>query len=368
MQNFRHQTGDATGQIVVETIDPLAIKNDHTYQIGFEHEGRFDKTHTTSFTVVDITGGARDTVVARSQELNIDAVVFDGLKLSLLNDELIKPVLRGVHWSDTTRNLIQPVVWDVFTAPPFLSGKPYPANYAIEFGEMGVDSSAGINLFGLPPATKFPVNFRIRNVTENRYIKFNLFEFHRSAPNPEPAELRGRLDEADILTFFEPDENGNQVLTYGLSMSADSTAELPGPGDTLYLPVRKPFLSFDTFVFTARGPQEDVSKAQMSLDSIKVVPNPYVATAIWEPRNVFTSGRGTRSIHFIHLPRRCTIRIYNVRGELVDTIEHDSPITNGTADWDLLSRDRLDIAYGIYIYHVDAPGIGEKIGKFAIIK
>ena len=29
---------------------------------------------------------------------------------------------------------------------------------------------------------------------------------------------------------------------------------------------------------------------------------------------------------------------------------------------------RNDISYGIYIYHVDAPGVGEKIGKFAIIK
>jgi hypothetical protein len=28
----------------------------------------------------------------------------------------------------------------------------------------------------------------------------------------------------------------------------------------------------------------------------------------------------------------------------------------------------MDIAYGIYVYHVEAPGIGEKIGRFAVIK
>jgi hypothetical protein len=28
----------------------------------------------------------------------------------------------------------------------------------------------------------------------------------------------------------------------------------------------------------------------------------------------------------------------------------------------------MDIAYGVYIFHVDAPGIGEKIDRFAIIK
>ena len=27
-------------------------------------------------------------------------------------------------------------------------------------------------------------------------------------------------------------------------------------------------------------------------------------------------------------------------------------------------KDGLEIAYGLYIYHVDAPNVGEKIGKF----
>ena len=36
--------------------------------------------------------------------------------------------------------------------------------------------------------------------------------------------------------------------------------------------------------------------------------------------------------------------------------------------WDLLTKDNLAAAYGIYIYHVDAPDIGEFVGKFAIVK
>jgi hypothetical protein len=34
----------------------------------------------------------------------------------------------------------------------------------------------------------------------------------------------------------------------------------------------------------------------------------------------------------------------------------------------MLSKDGLEIAYGLYIYHIDAPRIGEKTGKFAVIK
>ncbi len=98
------------------------------------------------------------------------------------------------------------------------------------------------------------------------------------------------------------------------------------------------------------------------------MPNPYVAEAKWEPSNPFTSGRGPREIHFTHLPAQCTIRIFTVSGELVKTIEHNEPLNDGTADWDMLSKDNLQIAYGVYVYHIEAPGIGEKIGKFAVIK
>jgi hypothetical protein len=41
---------------------------------------------------------------------------------------------------------------------------------------------------------------------------------------------------------------------------------------------------------------------------------------------------------------------------------------DGSAEWDLLTKDNLSASYGIYIFHVDAPGIGTKVGKFAIIK
>jgi hypothetical protein len=68
------------------------------------------------------------------------------------------------------------------------------------------------------------------------------------------------------------------------------------------------------------------------------------------------------------LPARCTIRIYTISGHLVDTIEHDSSLADGQAPWDLVSRDGMNVAYGVYIFHVEAPGLGEKIGRFALIK
>ncbi|MBC7185969.1 MAG: hypothetical protein H5U38_02940, partial [Calditrichaeota bacterium] len=60
--------------------------------------------------------------------------------------------------------------------------------------------------------------------------------------------------------------------------------------------------------------------------------------------------------------------IYTVRGQLVDTIYHDVPVSYGAETWDLVSKDGQDIAYGVYLYHIDAPGIGSTTGRFAVIK
>jgi hypothetical protein len=43
-------------------------------------------------------------------------------------------------------------------------------------------------------------------------------------------------------------------------------------------------------------------------------------------------------------------------------------IDDGSLDWDLTTSANLDVAYGVYFYMVDAPGVGQKFGKLAIIK
>ena len=50
------------------------------------------------------------------------------------------------------------------------------------------------------------------------------------------------------------------------------------------------------------------------------------------------------------------------------TLTKDSGPADGSLTWDLVTDDGMDLAYGLYVYHVDAPGIGEHIGKFAVIK
>lgn len=142
----------------------------------------------------------------------------------------------------------------------------------------------------------------------------------------------------------------------------------PKAGDQLIVKSRKPFSANDVLNFTVSGAGIDVDAPSSLLEDISVVPNPYVVTASWEPQHLFDSGRGIRKIDFINLPPECTISIYTISGKFVNSIEHNSEIWDGAESWNLLSRDGLEIAYGIYLYHIDAPGIGSHVSKFAVIK
>ncbi len=113
----------------------------------------------------------------------------------------------------------------------------------------------------------------------------------------------------------------------------------------------------DVYTFRVDGVDDDA--ATTALSNIRVVPDPYIVHAKWE------NSRYERKIQFIHLPDQCTVRIYTISGDLVNTIEHIDG--TGTADWNLLSEDGLGIAPGIYLYHVESP-YGDKLGRFAVIK
>jgi hypothetical protein len=242
------------------------------------------------------------------------------------------------------------------------------ADYDIIVGSTALDTSSVINFGGLR-FTEMPVNFKIRNITLNKQIDFAFLDTDPTGSTPQLSlfsRVRNRFD----AIFFIEEVDGTRTVTWfaGFAPTFVDTLRNPQAGDTLRCATSKPFLSSDVYEFTMVGEQVDNAKAAEELSRIKVVPNPYVAAASWEPVNPFSSGRGPRSIHFNHLPQQCKIRIFNVAGELIKTIEHNSTAGDGTAEWDLLSKDNLAVSYGIYVYHVEAPGVGEHIGKFAVIK
>lgn len=113
------------------------------------------------------------------------------------------------------------------------------------------------------------------------------------------------------------------------------------------------------YSFSTRGLQTEtgvLAVANEALDMINIVPNPYNAFSGYE------TSRLDNRVKFINLPQTCTISIYNVGGTLVRKFRKDNDLTY--LDWDLKNQNNIPIAGGVYICHVDVPGVGEKVIKW----
>ncbi|MBD3366900.1 MAG: hypothetical protein GF405_01845 [Candidatus Eisenbacteria bacterium] len=99
---------------------------------------------------------------------------------------------------------------------------------------------------------------------------------------------------------------------------------------------------------------------QDGLEEIECIPNPYRSSADWEYG-------GQRRVTFVGLPSRATIMIYTVALDHVRTLEHDDPGSDQEF-WDLKSKDGDEVAPGVYLWHVEAEGLGTTDGRVMIIK
>ena len=106
-------------------------------------------------------------------------------------------------------------------------------------------------------------------------------------------------------------------------------------------------------IATTTGSVDQLAEA---LEMINVVPNPYYAYSEYERTRLDTR------VKITNLPERCTVKIYSVNGKLVRTFKKDSPVTS--IDWDLNNWKAIPVAGGVYLIHVDIPGVGEKVLKF----
>ncbi|MBX3101745.1 MAG: hypothetical protein KF690_04500 [Bacteroidetes bacterium] len=116
---------------------------------------------------------------------------------------------------------------------------------------------------------------------------------------------------------------------------------------------------FDMRPYAALFNQQDVAKDALSI--IRVVPNPFYGKSGATRGRYETSQLDTR-VKITNLPTKCTIRIFTLNGALVRTFRKDS--NEPDQEWDLKNDYGVPIASGLYILHIDAGDVGEKILKF----
>jgi len=165
-------------------------------------------------------------------------------------------------------------------------------------------------------------------------------------------------------------------------LDVESEDQLPQPGDSYHVTFWRGFMENDSVTFKVEVSKEvDQVALKEDMEKIKVVPNPYVVTNTMEPAVGNWDKNQSRRMMFTHLPAQCTIKIFTITGLLIDVIEVENGLdnhvndwdnnsaANGTAFWDLLTKEGLEVAPGYYLYHIKSKITGdEKIGKLAIIK
>lgn len=157
------------------------------------------------------------------------------------------------------------------------------------------------------------------------------------------------------------DENEDGVCDND-DVDYDVIEDLPEEGTVFRLITSKPNLPGDVFsINTSEAAlltdQQDA--VATSIDRIGIVPNPYVGASGYETDNL------DRTARFINLPDQARIRIYTVSGTLVREIVKDGP--ERSVDWDLTTFNNLPIASGMYLIHIEVPGVGERVLKFGVV-
>lgn len=183
-------------------------------------------------------------------------------------------------------------------------------------------------------------------------------------------------------------------LTPGYSFADDGHGNkiVPPAEVKIKLRVEKPFARFATnasngvdslprYHFSTKGlgaTEKNKEVAKSALDIVRIVPNPYLAYSTYE------TDQNTNRVKITNLPNKCTVTIYSLDGTLIRRLSRAidvDPATNkkieisdgapvsdvnidNSLDWDLKNDKGIAISSGIYLFQVEAPGIGQRTLKW----
>jgi hypothetical protein len=336
--------GSDIDYIPIEVVDPGAITGD-LYEISF-NESEEGKTFTVTNKNINqiVYAGEKKVENWEFYDQEIDnAPIFDGIKLAIVDiDYGVKEISGSSSSYGTDYELYY---WDYYVLPPEVSH-----DYEIEFTSETYDIFSIWRIIGYDEPNSV-ANFKVTDLNTGEQINSiwmdagdynldydhgeNIFLNHTSY-GTEPTDYSG----------------------YGFYLEVEND---PAVGDIITIITDKPLSSEDKYEFQTYK-ESYAGLTENDLSKITTVPNPFVVSSRFE---VGAYGL-EKTVQFHFLPPECTIRIFNIAGDLVQTIEH----TNGTSieSWNLQSYNEQEVAFGVYFYHVDAEGIGEYIGKMAIIK
>jgi hypothetical protein len=361
--------GNGTGTVTVKRVNSDQTPDNHIFKISFTADP--DSVHAGAYTLTDSTTG---------QVLFTTGNVFDGSERGQVAAGVM-PIIYTIPTieidtiasgftasSPTNADLDIKYYTQTGSKPINYRRTGFPYDLTVTFSNVPIDTSVGV-----VPLRPLPVKFSVvaHTPTGDTRLKFFFLDKNKDSTL---SHIRGGADFEEITVLTGPDSvaPAKRTPTWTIRLKGDTdSTRTPTLGDVYQMYLKQPFMPGDVFAFTTTGKSQSLEAGTQTYASGPyVVPNPYVGAASFEPAPYGVQGRGDRRIEFRNIPKGCTIRIFTVRGDLVQTLTHDGT-DNGYVAWNLRTKDNLDVAPGLYVYHVQIDGgsdYGTRIGKFAIIK
>jgi len=389
------------GTITPEILSDKVLETDHVYKVKFQIDTilsvlRYDKGmlySTSGFSVYDMTDNNRLVYQETAETQNRDNILHnDSLNFHYINPkkEIASDVFEGLRL-----NISSPLVTAAYDYEnsDWVRGSAlmnitltksesyyFPWEYNIIFTSNAAEHTTLVTRtrgirdeFGQSRLSNLLVGQSFNFHVINKSFVDSTGGYERLDLVAQDINANGQFDYLEDRVFVGPLNDGGDwagtVFIIDFQNIANE-ADLPQPNDVYQLTFQRPFFATDSLLFKVNSARElDTDKLKRGLENVKVVPNPYIATNAMEPAvsNIYLNQR--RRIMFTNVPAACTIKIFTTSGILVDELNINNPSDEGIVHWDLLSKEGLEVAGGMYFYHIKAEATGdEKLGKFAIIK
>jgi len=411
----------ATDVVSVEVVNPELVTG-HTYKVTFEplvppYQGPIgtieDATIYHSWTLTDSTTGD----VKFSGQLNRngdpDYRVVDGIKVTvngkyvplfqdgvyLDNNTAHRRALTGVNWGMPAFFGGAGSGWDFFGGTIDPSADP-DSFTTVELRFSGTDRqnayrflrrqlADGTGMGGYDYAGFHPVNLQAWDIVGNQQLDLAFVEKvvvdgggTIQPPAAQPATFDSTWAPTDdalgdreyLFVIRRPYSDTPKAeiaqdasivsdvlpLMWALGARLRAASDVIDDGDAFRFIWANPAKDNDVYVFStsalARG---DASVAKANLDRIRAVPNPYYAHSNYE------TNQFNRKLRFVNMPEQCTVRIFNLSGQLVRTLQKTNASTS-ILEWDLETSNALPVGSGVYIFHVEVPGVGDYTGRLVV--
>ena len=354
--------GPTTVELLWEMIDENAVV-DNVYTIFID-----DTTNPAlkTFTVYD--DAKNQIIIENCPNLHgeEDTPIFEGIKLLVIDEDGVAFDASKTGWF-TEAGDTSDCNWEISASPT----SAYPYFYEVRFNAIG-DTAF------FPPTMVLP--FQVWNVTLNQQADIGVFD-----PNPADTtqDMKDGWTSGDIMKLKEMID-GRVKFTWVVTLThvpgtidttineVDTTItdptwiEIPPQqGDVAKIFSTIPLTSLDSYTLSTQSANTS-SATEKDLDKITVIPNPYAITSSYETKPWI------KELQFHNLPEECEIRIFTISGDLIQILHHE-PNSDGyrgpaVEAWNLWTYNDQEVAFGVYIFHIKAEGIGEKLGKFAFIK